>query len=283
LKWLESAVVKALDKSVADGDVLAVAVSGGKDSTTLLDITHRWVRNNRIFAICIDEGISGYRKETLQFLRKFCKERKIELHVFQFAGEFGCTLDEMLARRSEESPGACTVCGALRRYLINKHARELGATKVLFAHNRDDELQTFLMNLFTGNLAQISRKGELVGVVDHPLFVVRFKPLLNIPEKALATYALLKYPELPDAECPYLKESARFGTRLFLNSLETRSPGAKKNMMSVYSQKILPPLKSAAGKLHGELKECESCGEPSSRKICKACELRASFCQLQNP
>lgn len=265
-----------LEKFVAGKDVLAVAVSGGKDSTALLEIAHRWGRN-KFFAVCVDEGTPGHREKPVAFLKDFCKERGIALHVFSFAEEFGSTLDEMLKRRPGGEPRACTVCGTLRRYLINKKARELGATKVLIAHNLDDELQTFLMNLFSGNLAQLSRKGELVGIIDHPLFVVRLKPLMNVPEKALATHALVSRP-VPDVQCPYRHESARSGAREFLSGLEARRPGAKKNMMSLYMQEVLPALRPAGKELHQELRCCGVCGEPSSRPVCKACELKNSLC-----
>jgi len=274
-EWLEGSIVAELEKFVEPSDVLAVAVSGGKDSTALLDVVHKW-GGAKMFAVSVDEGIAGYRDRTLSFLQGFCEKRGIELHIFSFEEEFGCTLDEMLETRPRER--ACTVCGALRRFLLNKRSRELGATKILFAHNRDDELQTFLMNLLSGNLAQISRKGELIGVVDHPLFVVRLKPLFRIPEKATAVYALLNYPGLPDVECPYLEESARFRVRHLLNSLELQNPGAKERMLELYDREILPALKPSALGFHGKLRECGRCGEPSSRELCKVCELLDSLC-----
>ena len=276
-EWLEKVLKDSFKRHVTDKDILAVAVSGGKDSTTLLDLVHR-AAACRIVAINVDSGISDYSKEVKGFIEKFCKERGIEFHSFSFAKEFGCTLDEMLENRSGDQPQACTVCGTLRRYLVNKQARELGATKVLFAHNRDDEVQTLLMNLFSGNLAQISRKGELVGIMDHPLFVVRLKPWFNVPEKALATFALVNYPELPDVKCPNLKESSRFGARQFLNSLEAKGPGAKMNIMNLYEREVLPSLKPAGRELHQELRECRECGEPSSRTVCKVCEIRKLLC-----
>ena len=274
-EWLRKEARKELSNYVSKSDVMAVAVSGGKDSTTLLDIANEWSRESgtEIFAICIDEGISGYRDETLKFIRGFCGSR-IPLHIFSFAEEFGKTLDECLAMEGDAR--ACTVCGTLRRYLLNKYSRQLGATCILFAHNLDDELQTLFMNLFAGNLPQISRKGELVGIIDHPQFVVRMKPLIHIPEKALATYALLNY-EIPDVECPYLGESSRTAAREFINSLESRSPGSKSRLMGLYLDRILPALKPEAHRIHEDLKKCARCGEPSSKEVCKVCEFRELF------
>ena len=273
---LRDAVETSLCEYVSSSDIIAVAVSGGKDSTALLDITSDWARtrNIKLFAICIDEGIEGYRKKTVTFLRKFCESKDIKLRVISFKEEFGKTLDECLA--DGMGVRACTLCGTLRRYLLNSHSRKMGATKILFAHNRDDELQTFFMNLFSGNLPQLSRKGELIGIIDHPLFVVRLKPLIRVPERALATYALLNYP-IPDEECPYLEESSRVESRKFINELESKCPGSKSRIMNTYLEEILPPLKQGAPNLQNKLKVCTTCGEPTSGETCKACEFRKTF------
>lgn len=280
-KWLEGEVRRELEKFVEEDDILAVAVSGGKDSTTLLKISHEWSleKGIKIFAILIDEGIRGYRDKTRKFLEEFCRNRGIELFVFEFKREFGKTLDELLEIRNKLNLNlqACTICGTFRRYLLNKYARELGATKVLFAHNLDDEVQTFFMNLFTANLGQMSRKGEIVGIINSPLFVPRFKPLIKIPEKYLAIYSLLSFPSLPEAECPYLRESMRFKIRKLLFEIEKRKRGARKNILKIYLEKIVPALKAHIKKFQKPLKKCKICGEPSSGEICKACELRVKL------
>lgn len=263
-----------LDKYVGSDDVLAVAVSGGKDSTTLLDIVNSWGKSRPV-AICIDEGIKGYRDKSLNFLKKFCRENDIELKVVSFEKQMGKTLDSFLKIRDQKGLDlkACTICGTFRRYLLNQAARELGATKILFAHNKDDELQTLLMNLSTGNLNQISTKGELGGLVDEPLFVVRFKPLMDVSEKALATYAVLNYPTLPGEECPNLRESVRYKSRIALNRVESTNPGSKDNLMTVYKETILPAARKSVSSSRKIIK-CSVCGEPTSNWVCKACEIK---------
>lgn len=272
---LKQTVFEKLDEYVTKRDKLAVAVSGGKDSTTLLDIVNEWGKTQPV-ALCIDEGIKGYRDKSLKFLRDFCKERSIELKVVSFKNEMGHTLDQLLKLRDKKNLDlkACTICGTYRRYLLNKHAREMGATKILFAHNKDDELQTLMMNLATGNINQISIKGELGGIISDPLFVVRFKPLMNVPEKALATYAALNYSNLPEDECPNLQESVRYASRILLNKIEAKKPGAKTNLMEVYTHKILPAVKNFAHDPKRKIIECISCGEPSSNQSCKVCETQ---------
>ncbi|MBR9680760.1 MAG: TIGR00269 family protein [Candidatus Altiarchaeota archaeon] len=272
---LKQTIFKKLDEYVSDSDKLAVAVSGGKDSTTLLDIVNEWGKNKPV-AICIDEGIKGYRDQSITFLKDFCKHRNIELLIVSFKNEMGTTLDKLLKIRDKKNLDlkACTVCGTYRRYLLNKRARKIGATKILFAHNRDDELQTFLMNLATGNINQISIKGELGGLITDPLFVVRFKPLMDVSEKTLATYAALNYSSMPSDECPNLQESVRYKSRILLNQIETKQTGAKVNLMEVYKKKILPAVKKFTSQSRRKLIKCTLCSEPSSNEVCKVCEIK---------
>ena len=104
---------------------LGVALSGGKDSLTILNILNKLSRQNpkiKINAIAIDEGIHGYRDKTLETAKKFCDENKIFLNIFSYKEEFGLNLDEML-KILDVKP--CTICGIFRRYLLNKNQESL--------------------------------------------------------------------------------------------------------------------------------------------------------------
>jgi len=279
-EWLRSQVFAELKKFIKSSDSLAVAASGGKDSTALLEMVHDWncERNNPLplKAILIDEGITGYREFTRKFLEKFCEFHDIPLTVVTFRESLGSNLDSIMKRRKDSQVSSCTICGAFRRYLLNRVAREAGATKLLLAHNLDDEVQTLLMNLFTGNVGQAGRKGELSETPDD-LFVPRFKPLIRVPEKALTIHGLLHYPSLPDRECPYLRESLRYEMRLMANEYETLHPGFKLKLINTYLRDILPALQKTPPKSGGNLQKCECCGEPASQLICKTCQLRQTL------
>ncbi|MBR9679889.1 MAG: TIGR00269 family protein [Candidatus Altiarchaeota archaeon] len=268
---------KVLSEFIEPADRLAIAVSGGKDSTALLQITKQFTDQQgiRLDAILIDEGIKGYRDISRQFIEQFCVDNKIKFHIVSFEQDFGSNLDSYVLTKNKKKLelNACAICGTFRRYLINKKARELGATKVLFAHNLDDEVQTLFMNLFSGNLGQLTRKGILTGALKNKGFVVRFKPFLHIPEKAVALYSQLEFPELPDTECPYLHESLRDSIRRFVFQLENEQPGSKKRIMDAYLN-VLPKLKKKVTKVHTKLQDCELCSEPTSQAMCKVCEIR---------
>ena len=89
---------------IKNDELVAVAVSGGKDSLALLKIIHEMslTHNFRVKAITIDEGIPGYRNEALHIVEKFCNELKIEYKVYPYKDLFSLTLDEALEVRENK-------------------------------------------------------------------------------------------------------------------------------------------------------------------------------------
>src|SRR3989338_7579268 len=119
-KYFESKVADTIKKHglLRKNEKIAVAASGGKDSTALMLFLKRL--GYGFDAIAIDEGIEGYRAHTLADLKKFCKQNKIPLKIYSYKKEFGMPLDEMLKKLNEKP---CRVCGVFRRYLLNKKTK----------------------------------------------------------------------------------------------------------------------------------------------------------------
>jgi len=251
---------------VERGDRIAVAVSGGKDSSALLYLLRKIFHNRKdleFFVLSVDEGINGYRSITLRNAEKVAKELGMDFFCVSFAEEFGFTVDEIAAKGFEQAP--CTFCGVLRRKLINRKAKELGATKVAIGHNLDDEVQTILINYIRGD---IERLGRLQGRREE--FIPRIKPLKDVPEKEVAIYAILAgIPMITDG-CPYAARSFRFTVKKMLSEFERKHPGTKYSLMRGYERltEFLP--KSPPGK---KLMRCERCGDAAASRICKACEI----------
>jgi len=265
-------------KMIERGDKIAFALSGGKDSTAALYMLRKIFRDRKdlsFFAISIDEGIAGYRDESLKIAKKLCKKLGVKHHVFSFGEEFGKPLSEKVAEinknKGKQWEGtACTYCGLARRWLLNRKARELGATKIVFGMNLDDEVQGIMMDYIRGDLARLSRMGG-EPIVRNRLFVPRVKPFREIPEKEIGLYAFLSGLEIQENECPYI-EGPRFRVRDFLNELEAESPGTKFSVLNTFG-KLLPSVRGLVKANGVELVRCEKCGEPSSQRTCKTCEL----------
>ncbi|NIO19690.1 MAG: TIGR00269 family protein [Candidatus Aenigmarchaeota archaeon] len=276
LKSIESKVKKTIrkDKMIERGDRVAFAISGGKDSSAVLYMINKFFGKREdleFFAISIDEGIPGYRKESLEIAERLCRKLGIKHYVFSFREELGKDLSRKVSRRKEGWEGtACTYCGLARRWLLNKKARELGAKKIAFGMNLDDEIQGIMMDYIRGDLFRLSRMGG-EPIVKDKLFVPRIKPFREIPEKEIGLYAILSGLEIHENECPYL-EGPRFRVRDFLNDLETESPGTKFSVLKTF-ERLLPSVREIVKQESVRIVKCSRCGEPSSQKICKTCEL----------
>jgi uncharacterized protein (TIGR00269 family) len=280
LESVEAKVRRTIRKGrmIERNDRIAFALSGGKDSSSALYMLHGIFGERKdlaLFAISIDEGIRGYRSESLAIAKRLCKKLGVAHHVFSFAGELGMPLDskvkEVNRRRETQWEGtACTYCGLARRWLLNKKARELGATKIVFGMNLDDEVQGIMMDYMRGDLVRLSRMGG-EAIMKSRLFVPRIKPFREIPEKEIGLYAFLSGLDIQEDECPHI-EGPRFRIRDFLNEMETESPGTKFSILNTFG-KLLPSVRAMVKANGVELVRCEKCGEPSSQKVCKTCEM----------
>ncbi|MFP4116334.1 MAG: TIGR00269 family protein [Candidatus Aenigmatarchaeota archaeon] len=274
VEQFESLVKETIRKEelFENDDKVCVALSGGMDSSALLlflkELLEEW-REASLIALAIDEGIEGYRNESLEIARELCEELEVKLHTVSFKDAFGKTLDEIM----EEKEHGCTYCGVLRRWLLNRKSRELEADKLATAHNMDDELQSIFMNYLKGNMKRMLRLGAKPAVVDEEKFVPRVKPFRNTPEKEVALYGRLRGLELHQTECPYVEESLRFEVREFLNGMEKKHPSTKYTALRAFD-KILPALRKEFSGAETPVQECENCGEMTSRRVCKTCELR---------
>ncbi|MDD4254671.1 MAG: TIGR00269 family protein [Methanofollis sp.] len=250
---------------VQDDDVVVVGLSGGKDSTVLLHVLSRILRGRpvRVVAVTVDEGIAGYREETVQTARAITAACGVEHVIVSFEDFCGSTLDT-LVRDLPLHP--CTICGVLRRRLLQNAARDLGATRLATGHCLDDEVQSALMNILNGDVRRIMR----TGVPDTGAFVPRIKPLRNIPEKEVTMYGIVQGIYTPLPECPYAGEALRSDVRHLLSTLEYRHPGTMVRLMEGYDRL----RERVGGCVEAEgVSYCPDCGEPSTGGLCRACEL----------
>lgn len=287
LSYFEEKVFKTINKYnlLNRNDKICVAASGGKDSLTVLYLIKKYLEENKIqkdnlFALVIDEGIDNYRKHTLADLKEFCDKYDVPLKIVTNKEEFGYTLDEaypIINKETNKKP--CNICGVWRRYLLNKHAREYGATKVVTGHNLDDEAQAILMNIFKANVKLSANLGPTSGLEEHGLLVQRVKPLYFCTEKETRLYTVLKEFKVDFAECPYAADGFRANIRDMLNDFENKYKGTKQSIINSFLA-TLPLLKEQAlDKTYTPLSICTKCNEPANKEKCNACMLKE---ELQN-
>lgn len=256
---------------------IAVAVSGGKDSVSLLHILAKMEQNYpkaSLVAVTVDEGIEGYRDEALRIAVKNCTDLGVEHHMVSFEDLYGSTLDVIVKRlrqKSECGLTPCAYCGVLRRKALNIAARDVKADKLVTAHTLDDEVQTILLNIFHGDVVRIAREKPVTDET-HPKLVQKVKPFCEIPERETALYAYVKNIKFQSAPCPYASEALRNDVRMMLNRIEDKHTGIKFTIFKSI-EKIRPGLEKCAGK--EGLGECSECGEPTTAKVCKTCQILA--------
>jgi tRNA-5-methyluridine54 2-sulfurtransferase len=267
VEYFETKVLNTIKKFVLleKKDKVVVAVSGGKDSTTILYLLHKFGYD--VTGLAIDEGIKGYRPKTLEDLKEFCKEYKIKLRVVAFKDNFNKTLDQAV-KYKQYMDAPCTVCGTFRRYLLNKHAK--GFDKIATGHNLDDESQAIIMNLTKGHTNLLSRLGPITNKKEG--FTQRIKPLYFCTEKEVRIYSLLKGFNITFVECPYAHISYRSKIRDLLNNYETQHNGTKLNIVNHFL-KIKDRIKTKNGKMYF----CTICDQPSLTTICKACQIKSEI------
>ncbi|HEX7445282.1 MAG TPA: TIGR00269 family protein [Methanothrix sp.] len=255
---------------VKDGERIAVAVSGGKDSTALLFSLHKILagRDVEMVAVTVDEGIAGYRDDTIKAARAIAKQLGIEHEIVSFREEYGYDLDEMVVGKKV---APCTYCGVFRKNALNRTAKRLGATRVATGHNLDDEAQTVMMNYLKGDMERLMRFRPRR---PQPGLVPRIKPLRSIPEKEIALYCMVNGVFTESRECPYAQLSLRSDVRDMMNRLESLFPGTRQTTMQGF-EKIAE--KAGGNWTPMELGKCQRCGEPCVKDLCKACELRGNL------
>jgi uncharacterized protein (TIGR00269 family) len=255
-------------------DRIAVGLSGGKDSTVLLNCLHELSKNlpMELLAITIDEGISGYRSATLKIAKAEAKKLGIEHHVISFKNKVGKTLDSIL--KTDQSR-ACSYCGIFRRTLLNRAARDLGANKLALGHNLDDLAQTVLMNIMKNEAERNAR--YLSPKTSHPAFVPRIRPLLRTPEKEVAIYAMAREINIDHRECPYAHNAFRQTIRRQLNELEELYPGTKHKILASYLSMGKEREANSSKIENVALRGCISCKEPCSGETCMFCQMKSGI------
>lgn len=274
MRSIESKAAKTISKysMIEYGDKVALGVSGGKDSLSLLYVLKMLFdqhpnNGNELVAVTIDEGIKGYRDESLQIVKDFCAQLNIDSKILSYQSLFGIDMDQAMIQRSSQKISSCSMCGTFRRRAIDIAAETVEADIVATAHNMDDQLQTFMINLLAGDVERIG------WIYPEPVQYTqtgmkKVKPFVEIYEYEIAFYALQRDIPFQSEECPYMNESIRTDLREFFNRLERDHPGIKYNAyrsmtkVSKVFRNSMPP---------SQTKKCSRCGRVSTGDICSVC------------
>lgn len=244
---------------------IVVALSGGKDSTSILYILKKLGYN--VSGLLIDLNLGKWSKTHNEKMKKFCSEQGISLTIVDLKKELGqgiCFIKSVL--KKQKNLTGCTVCGIVKRWVLNKWAKELKADKLVTGHNLDDEAQNVLMNFLKGNVYLGINSGPATGGKKVGGFVQRVKPLFLIPESKILEYAKSKKFDILYDKCPCAFGTYRVETRNWMKNI---SDEEKLKVVKGF-QKIVPKLRKSNNLVTNI---CKNCGEPSRSELCNACKI----------
>ena len=209
---------------IEPGDKVMVCLSGGKDSYALLDILlglrERAPLPFEIVAVNLDQKQPGFPAEVLP---AYLRSRGVPFHI-----ETQDTYS-IVKRLIPEGRTMCSLCSRLRRGILYRVARELGATKIALGHHRDDMVVTLLMNMFFG--ARI--KGMPPKLVSDDGAHVVIRPLAYVAETDLERWAVHRqFPIIPCTLCGSQENLQRVQTKQMLRDWDRRFPGRIDNMFN---------------------------------------------------
>jgi uncharacterized protein (TIGR00269 family) len=272
--FVSQQVVRAIkeESMFTKADRVLVAVSGGKDSLSLLDVLHRLGYD--VAGLYVDLGIGEYSRLSKSKVERFTQTRGIRLHVHEVLEKEGAGINDLsdLIHRP-----ACSTCGTIKRYHFNRTAVEHGYAVLATGHNLDDEAARLLGNVLHWQTDYLEKQGpSLPDSVDG--FAKKVKPLFRVAEREVAAYAIVNRLDYIVEECPNAKGAKMLLYKDMLNRLEHESPGTKQ----MFYWGFLAMQKTGSGQRlsmaendRAILQPCLKCSQPTTSEICGYCRMMA--------
>lgn len=213
---------------IEEGDKIAVALSGGKDSISLLmglkNLQRFYPKHFDLIAISINPGFEFFNKD---FLNDICKKVDVPLFI-----EDTHIKEIVFDERKEKNP--CSLCANFRRGALNSVAIREGCNKIALGHNEDDVLETFLLNLlYTGSINTFSP----VSYMNRSKMTL-IRPLIYAPEKYIRKFIRKNNIEVMPKVCPMDGISKREDMKEMIKDLQIDIPHIRANLFGAIKRNI---------------------------------------------
>lgn len=242
IKRVLSFVRRAVDdyEMINEGDKIAVGVSAGKDSLTLLcamaDLRRFYPKKFELCAITVDMGFEGM---GLSPIAKFCEELGVEYHVVPTQ-----IYKIIFEVRKEKNP--CSLCAKMRRGALYGYAKQIGCNKVAFGHHFDDVVETFMLNLFYEGRLGCFQPVTYLSNTDITLI----RPMIYMPEKDVRYFASKTELPIVKSTCPADGNTEREEMKKLLASIEKTNKGLRYRIFGAIQRGEIDGFKEI-GKMQG--------------------------------
>lgn len=244
---------------IEDGDKIAVGVSAGKDSLTLLcalaTLRRFYPKKFELAAITVDMGFEG---SDFSEIAELCKSLDVPYHVIPT--QISTVIFEV---RKEKNP--CSLCAKMRRGALYGAAKDLGFNKVALGHHFDDVVETFMLNLFfEGRLGCFQPVTYLSNTQ-----ITLIRPMLYMPEKDIKYFASKASLPIEISKCPADGNTEREEMKKLLASLEKENKGLRYRIFGAIQRGNIDGFREL-GKLNGikaYAEETEENGENKEKEI----------------
>jgi tRNA 2-thiocytidine biosynthesis protein TtcA len=227
----EQHIRKLVGKAIGDfgliqnNDRILVALSGGKDSWTLLRILTRLQERAPIrfslVAVTVHPGFPGFQTGLIE---AYLQEQGYDYRIVK------APVHELMLEKLRPDDTPCSLCARIKRGVLYTQARELGCTRIALGHHREDFIETLLMNQFYNG--KIKAMSPLLAADDGHNLVIR--PLVYVPEDVIIRYASEAGFPITCCACPACgdQDLKRSQIKLLLSTLESEQPGIKASLLA---------------------------------------------------
>lgn len=266
ISFCERAVAKAMKRFGISKDIeILVAVSGGKDSLALWSILNKLGYRTR--GLHVNLGIEGFSEASVDAVADFARAQNLTWTQYSLNELYGWTIDQ--ANRCI-SRSICSVCGTVKRQLLNRLTALEGYRTLATGHNLDDEAGRLLGNFLRHRTYYMEKQYPYL-TSTHPLFPTKLKPLYRLESQELRAYCHFASIHPLSASCPLSRGATSHIVKEALQFMEEKMPGTKRDFYFTWLKNRQPPAP-----FDGEgVLRCRECGEPSFMETCSVCAVRA--------
>jgi len=272
IRYFQNAVERGLRKfPISTSTPLLVAVSGGKDSLAAWNILHELGYTTR--GLHIRLGIDEFSDASAEAVAAFARERSLPWVEHSIEAALGFSIPTIHRRMRRK---ICSICGMLKRQLLNRLSIQEGHDTVVVGHNLDDEAGRLLGNIVRNRHQYLDKQTPFLPST-HPRLTAKCKPLYRVEAREIRIYCSLKSIRPVELNCPHSRGATSHRFKEALDFLEESMPGTKRDFLFTFLKRRKPDLSPRP------FRDCVLCGEPSYGELCSVCNLLALLRKMDQP